>query len=340
MKKTTLFLVGGIILLLCIATTVFLWTKSRSPQAGTDGLFLEKIISIYSPNASSREECIIDQIKYVKKNNVAEMPTDPKCSTFLDGINVSDPDLGITPTVFGIQNVLVFDLIMTNSAPLKHYLLDRLLEHGYEHGDEYLSLYERYVLSEHLNQKNNKGEDMSYVFSYVIEQDHILDGPFIVESLSVEPSTDLFLINDLYSSGAYNIFGTLYQVTWRENDIEITLAPILTTSNGIISVLPQGNSEEGDFDGGIVNGYFNKEYETFHITGFKPFGLYPCNPDSAYQWHDDSLIEIKISEPKGCQGLTIDDPEDLPEEFDSTLVTTYEITPQLLEKAKAFITTP
>jgi hypothetical protein len=149
----------------------------------------------------------------------------------------------------------------------------------------------------------------------------------VIEDMTVAPDTKLVMVTDLRASGAYNFYNDLYILKGTDlRPIEI----VITSPQGIVE--PKG--EEPDTS--LTNGYLSKTDSAYHTFGFLPFAAYPCNYDNKYEFYKDRLILVSSTQASGCKDITIEEPSDIPDNFERTPVEVYHITPEILKEAQKY----
>jgi hypothetical protein len=155
--------------------------------------------------------------------------------------------------------------------------------------------------------------------------------------MSVASATDIVLVEDIASSGAYNIYGNLYQVVFKPTTLIIHPATILDTSPKGVKNFDQNGTSENEHADGLVNGYFDVDHKIFGIYGFLSYGMYPCNENYKYTFYEDRLIHVSTTQAKDCKKYPdISAPDSIPDDFDNSPVEIYKISPAVLQEAIKF----
>ncbi len=240
-----------------------------------------------------------------------------------------------------IGALLSYSEFLNNPGPITKYLA---LERSASSTKEYSMLYSAFVIAQSLKQKLSLG-DTEEVKS-VVDNLSLFDtgetqgGNYVAyqtEVMSVATTTDLVLVEDIASSGAYNIYGTLYQVVFKPTTLIVRPATILDTSPKGVKNFDQNGTSKHEHIDGLVNGYFDMDHKIFGIYGFSSYSLYPCNKNYKYTFYEDRLIHVSTTEAKDCKKYpNIGAPDSIPNDFDSSPIEIYKISPEVLQEAMKF----
>lgn len=289
----------------------------QTPQSKS---LAELVAPLYPENA-----CLKAYVQHISMNtefNIAQ--TCPDLVAKID-IAVAKP----TPT--GIEQFIVQKQLLSNATPLKNYLIAQ--KDSRTSNAEYGELYRQYVISQHLASMSEK--DSAFALNTILGSDKYDAGnafDVIIHS-DIATSTDAALVQDLYNSGEYNVYSTLYDIRFMSDDIKISKANIVDTSvKGATIHLSLGTDGQTS-DDQVVNGSFDQN-GNFHEYGFLPFGAYPCNIDHTYSYFGDRWILVSSSQAKDCSKYNITSPDSIPDDFDNTMVQLYSVSPKVLEQAQ------
>lgn len=288
----------------------------------------KRVSDIYSNDTYSngkKTDCLDLYLTSIEEQS--EFNITKACPIIAKGMDFSKINYGPK----GIEEFLVLNEFINNPSPIVKHLID----HKGDLSPEYRSLYSKFILSQYVKHHSSDSNGLdNYYGQEILMQGvdyHGID-PFQVEILSVTPNIDLVLVADIPSSGAYNIYNSLSKVTFTYNDIKV--APfnnIIDTTIKDISLIKEQPIESGDYR--FVNSWFNYGDWTLNIYGMKPFGLYLCSINSKYAFYGDRLILVSQTQARDCKTFDMEQPQDIPEDFDTTQVEIYKISPEILERA-------
>jgi len=231
-----------------------------------------------------------------------------------------------------LQEYVVINDFFNNSKPVEKYLATE--RDTASSSEIYKEIYSRFVYAKTVN-------DMPDRLNGIYEMEYgskdlasILNFDF----MKVSSDVDLVIVGDISSSGAYNFADQLYQITFTKDGIDFSYPMIIndlthySRSTDNLAETRDVKSEKYVID--LTNSYFNHDYGTFNIYGFKLFGQYPCNIINEYSFINNRLILINKKQAKDCIKYDIQALNDITEDFDNTPIEIYRISPSVLEKAK------
>jgi hypothetical protein len=341
------FLLGFIICVCYWASIVIVYTFSphvvapvsttqtlvdQKPKVKSLGEQVSDVYSIYTLANSEKKEasCLDLYLDSINSKNNFDITT--ACPAIAEGLDFSK----IKYSPAGMDEFLSLKEFIDNPQPIVLYLLDNKGDSSIQ----YQLLYYKYILAQYL-----KEDFIASSYGYYQEEilgqggDYYFSSPFPVYTISVAPNIDLALVEDLPSSGAYNIYSSLYKITFTDNNISVELFDkIINTSSTGVSLVKYPNvlqnTEESDFG---VNSWLGPKDWTFNYYGMIPFGMYPCQIGYKYEFYNDRLILVSETQAKDCKKYpNMESPDDprITDDFDFTPVEIYKVTPNILEKAK------
>ena len=321
-----------------VATSTVQAVSSSTINNSSSGFIIEsqakKVVEIYFHKKYSNDEPTVCLNSYLYSGDEYGFDLAKDCS-LTKGIDFSNPDF----THKGIVHLLFLSEFINNPNPIVKYLIS---ERASSSSLEYSLIYSDFILSKHLEDSLKNIKNPTYEINSILSErdqdssdilDEISGNAYIVETMSVKSNIDLAVINDVAGGGAYNITGTIYQVAFSDNNIDVKLAKIVNTTPKKVSVFKQ-ESIPGSIDGNFYNVYFNQKEKSIYSHGFLAWGSFPCNDYDKYVFYNDRLILVSTTEAKGCKNLDIESPSYVPDNFDSTQVEIYKVSPEILEKAK------
>lgn len=216
-----------------------------------------------------------------------------------------------------LEEYVVINDFFNNSKPIERYLFSE--RETSSSSRLYREVYSRFVYAKTINDIPERLNDL-----YDMEYDRSLAGMLNFDFKKFSPDVDLVLVTDKSSSGAYNFVNFLYQLNFTKDGIDF-IDPLIVDD---LTHYSRSNTDD------LTNSYFNYDDDKFSIYGFKPFGLFPCNITKTYSFIDNKLILTSKKQAKDCNKYNIEGLNDIPDNFDSTLVEIYKISEDLLEKIK------
>ncbi|MEI8059536.1 MAG: hypothetical protein WCG67_05205, partial [Ferruginibacter sp.] len=332
------FLLGFIICVCYWASIVIVYTFSphvvapvpttqtlvdQKPKVKSLGEQVSDVYSIYTLANSEKKEASCLDLYLDSINSKNNFDITNACPAIAEGLDFSK----IIYSPAGMDEFLSLKEFIDNPQPIVLYLLDNKGDSSIQ----YQLLYYKYILAQYL-----KEDFIASSYSYYQEEILGRGSAFPVYTVSVAPNIDLALVEDLPSSGAYNIYSSLYKITFTDNNISVELFDkIINTSSTGVSLVKYPNvlqnTEESDFG---VNSWLGPKDWTFNYYGMIPFGMYPCNINYKYEFYNDRLILVSETQAKDCKKYNIESPRDIPDNFDYTSVKIYKVSPNILEKAK------
>lgn len=286
---------------------------------------IQKMAIIYSSQKYSNVRGSSCFREYLKENSKEKRNLIDACGPALRDIDLNS----VTSTDRGVENILILSEIINNPRPVINYLI---LNKARWLKDEYREVFSKYVLAESFKGNFYKVGDPTR-YSLLAESWSLGEQPYIVEFMNISNEVFLALIRDIKSSGAYNIYGSIYQVSFLGQDITVKMAKMIYTDPKGVSLVDQIGKE---FESGLTNAYFDRNDRSLHVLGFLGFHAYPCYSDDRYSFFKDRLILVSSGKAKDCSKYNIQNPNDVPDNFDRTEVIVYEISPNILEKAKRY----
>lgn len=144
--------------------------------------------------------------------------------------------------------------------------------------------------------------------------------------MEVTDTTDIAIITDWYSSGAYNLYQTVYEIEYL-NDGRVLTRELVAYYEFNSEI--KENTLAG-FGGEI---WFDEEKKILKQTGYTEFASNPCKEVLLYQRYDKKWIRTSVKNFKGCIGLMdIFEPQNVPDDLDYTPIETYSISEDMLQK--------
>ena len=289
------------------------------------GEFDRVLFKIYSDKAYSNGknlECLNSYDNSLNLNK--DFDIFKSCPSLVEGINTKITPFSAKSAEEGLEVFIGLKEIIKNPEPVIKYLI----KNRGSKSDEYSLILNKFIDSNYISQDPNNSS-----FSMELILGGSSDDPFPVDTLSVSDNSYLAIISDIPSSGAYNIYDYLYILNFSQNNIEIKpFNDIINTANNKVFLFSDTNPASE----GLVNASFNHNDNTFHIQGFRPFGMFPCNIDNVYKFFGDRLILVSQNQAKDCSKYDIQSPTDIPDNFDSTSVEIFKASPDILEQAKEY----
>lgn len=335
MKRQSQILIFILILLVIILTGFFVYsflkiplTQQTAQQNNSQllnqeninvGLLISTIKKIYSNSDFSngkQTKCLDLYIESARENKDFNIVS--SCPTLVKGVDFSN----ISYKKNGVEELIGLSEVADNPEPVIKYLL----KNRQNTSNEYKLVYEKFIASQYL--KNQNSSEDTFLKEMIL--DGFYENPISVDTLTVSPNMDLAILTDIPSSGAYNMFNTLYRVVFSQDNIIINPFDMIINTMESGFALNEVNKEVDE----LVNATFDHEKNTFNVYGMLPFGSYPCNINYEYKFFNDRLILVSENQAKDCNKYVIDGPGDIPDNFDGTQEQIYEVSPDILEKAK------
>jgi hypothetical protein len=304
---------------------------------------IEEVVKIYSND--NKAKCLEQYLTAQKNKNIDVIRECPEMFEKVPNDLISE----IPKNGESLGKFLLVQTFLQNPDPIIRYLINGKKDpfhfynseigttfDSYSYAEEYFDdpvdmytfLYLFFVLSQAVKDPDQYGEGGLIGFldnEIYLEREnskkegYILTPNFTLKVMSVEENRDFVLLTDLFNSGAYNYFYTLYEVEFLENNIQISLAKVMDTQNGNIRQIDQEN--DSIF---FANSFFDYKTKTFQTTGMLPFGLYACSRVYIHSYCKGRFFLTSIEEPKECITYPVDDIDDFfPENADMTPIEVY-----------------